>query len=142
VWSPDARSFALARTFGEQGADIVLVDGEGNLVQRLTDDDATNGAPTFSPNGKQVVFHADYGGRSEIVVIDTDGANRRVVVAQGRNWYPDWSPDGRYLIYTAANPAGAEGDLDVVAIPIDGDDSVTVAGGPDREAEGRWRPLR
>jgi Tol biopolymer transport system component len=142
VWSPDARTFALARAFGEQGTDIVIVDVHGRIVRRLTNDGAANGAPVFSPGGERVAFHADYGDHSEIVVIDVDGGNRRAVVAEGRNWYPDWSPDGRYLLYTTARAGDPEGDLDVMAIPIDGGESTVVAGGPDREAEGRWRPLR
>jgi hypothetical protein len=69
-----------------------------------------------------------------------DGSNRRTILGGGQSWYPRWSPDGRWLVYTAAVPGGEEGDLDVYAVEVDAaGEPITLAGGPGREAEGRWR---
>lgn len=140
-WASDAQTFVFARKEGKQGADIYIAAPDGIVVRRLTNDAAANGAPDFSPDGKHIVFHADYGDHSEIVVIDRWGLGRTVVVAEGKNWYPRFSPDGRWIVYTAANPAGPKNNLDVMAIAVDGGQSVVLAGGPDREAEGSWRPF-
>jgi TolB protein len=142
-WSPDGRGFLLNRKIGDQGADIFLTDSVGNVLRRLTDDPFSNGAPVYSPDGTQIAFYSDRGEQSDIVVMDVDGSKRRTVVTGGQNYYPRWSPDGRWLVYTAAMPGGLENDYDVLAVPVDGDPTpITLAGGPGREAEGQWRPRR
>ncbi len=140
AWSPDGQLLALTRKIGEQGADVFLHDAEGELVRRLTDDAAYNGSPVFSPDGSHLAFYSDDGEASRLVIMSADGAGRRVVVAEGQNWYPRWSPDGSWLVYTAAVPGGADDDLDVLAVPASGGAPITVVGGTGRQAEGRWRP--
>ena len=52
-------------------------------------------------------------------------------------------PDGRWLVYTAAVTPGSEDDLDVLAIPVEGETTpITLAGGPGREAEEDSQPRR
>jgi len=142
-WVPDGRSFLLSRKVGDQGADLFVVDSNGNTIQRLTNDEFSNGAGAFSPDGKRVAFHSDRGEESDIVVINADGSGRRTVVSEGQNWYPSWSPDGRWLAYTANVSDGADEDLDIYAVPVDGGLSPTrLASSSGREAEGRWQPRR
>ena len=141
TWSPDGRFMLLARKISEQPPDVFVLDATGQIVRRLTDDSAANGAAIFSPDGKQVAFYSDSGAASKLVVINVDGTVRREFATTGQNWYPAWSPDGRWLVYTAANPDGGEDDLDVMALPLDGLAApVIMAGGPGRQAEGQWRP--
>lgn len=115
----------------------------GRPVRRLTDDAHSNGGAAFSPDGKRVAFDSRRDEESDIVVINADGSGRRTVVSGGQNWYPRWSPDGRWLVYTAKVPGGADEDLDIYAVPVDGGSSpISLASSPGREAEGRWRPGR
>ena len=44
-----------------------------------------------------------------------------------------WTPADSDLLFM-------EGDLDVLAVPVGGGDPITLAGGPGRQSEGRWRP--
>ena len=142
-WSPDGRGFLLSRKVGDQGSDLFIVDVDGNPIQRLTNDEFSDGAGVFSPDGKRVAFYSDRGEESEIIVINVDGSGRRTVVSGGQNWYPRWSPDGRWLLYTANRPDSAGEDLDIYAVSLDGASSPTrLAGGPSREAEGSWQPVR
>ncbi|MDH4065470.1 MAG: hypothetical protein OEW19_13810 [Acidobacteriota bacterium] len=140
-WTPDGRSFLMARKpLGGTGADIYLLDTEGAVLRRLTEDEPTDGAPVFSPDGSQIAFYSDTGETSALVILDADGTHRRTLLSDGQHWYPRWSPDGRWLVYTAANPAGSD-NLDVRATLADGTgDAILLAGGPGREAEGQWRP--
>lgn len=142
-WSPDGQSFLLSRKVGEQGSDLFIVDPNGDPTQRLTNDEFSNGAGVFSPDGKRVAFYSDRGEESEIVVINVDGSGRRTVVSGGQSWYPRWSPDGRWLVYTAKTSGGADENLDIYAVRVDGGSSpMRLVGGPGREAEGRWQPVR
>lgn len=138
VWHPDRDRILITRKVDGGKADLFLASVEGDVLQRLTNDDASAGAAVFSPDGQRIAFHSEGGEQSVIVVMDTGGTNRRVVVEEGQNWYPRWSPDGEWLVYTAGTE---DADLDVFAIRADGSgDTFLLAGGPGREAEARWRP--
>lgn len=140
-WMPDGNGFLLTVKYGTERGDLYLVDSTGREIRRLTNEPAYNGAAVFSPDGGQIACYADHGDASDIVVMDRDGGNRRTVVSGGRNWYPRWSPDGRWLIYTAAAPGEDARNLDVYGVPVDGATApVRLATGPGREAEGQWRP--
>ena len=142
VWAPDGRSFAVTRRRGEGTSDILIVEADGTILRRVTDDDLYNGSPAFSPDGTRLAFYASRADTSRIVVSGSDGTERQVVVGEGQNWYPRWSPDGRWLVFTAAPTVGVEDDLDVLAVPAEGGDPITLVGGPGRETEGRWRPFQ
>jgi TolB protein len=64
---------------------------------------------------------------------------RRVLLGEGQNWYPRFSPDGKWLIYTAAVDAKGE-DLDLFAISVEGGEPIRLVSSPGRESEGRWKP--
>lgn len=142
AWAPDGQSFLVARKApGGQGADIFQLDRQGIVVRRFTEDEPTDGAPVFSPDGSEIAFHADRGDTSALVLLRADGTYRRTLLADGQQWYPRWSADGLWLVYTAANPPGSE-NLDVMATRADGTGApLSLADGPGREAEGRWRPV-
>ncbi|MEZ5288226.1 MAG: hypothetical protein R2712_26185 [Vicinamibacterales bacterium] len=141
TWAPDGDSFVLAmQAPGGQGADVYRVDAEGVVLRRFTEDEPADGSPVFSPDGSAIAFHADRGETSALVLLDADGTHRRTLLADGQQWFPRWSPDGQWLVYTGVGPAGGA-DLDVMAVPVDGaGDPVVLAGGPSRETDGRWRP--
>jgi hypothetical protein len=63
------------------------------------------------------------------------------LVAEGYNWYPRWSPDGRWLVYTAIAPGDDKKNIDIFAVPVAGDAKpILLVGGSLREVEGSWRP--
>jgi TolB protein len=139
-WSPDGRSFVFSMMRGEAGADIYLASADGSIQQRLTEDDAHNGAVGFSPDGQRIAFYSDRDGVSDIVVMNRDGSGREVVVTGGKNYYPRWSPDGQWLVYTAVIGDGHD-NLDVYAVSLAGrGEAVPLVTGPGREGEARWRP--
>lgn len=144
-WSPDGRRIVYSRKVGDQkGVDIFMADSNGQNERRITkdaDQAIYNGSPMFSPDGKRIAFYSDNGMASSIVVMRADGTKRNVVVAEGQNWYPRWSPDGRWLVYTAAVRMGENENIDVFAIRASGQGKpILLAGGAKREQEGSWRP--
>jgi TolB protein len=143
TWSPDGKRILFERR-GEKGADIYIADADGSHERQLTHDQEQgvyNGAPSFSPDGKQIAFYADLVKSSAIVVMNLDGAQRKTVVGDGNNWYPHWSPDGRWLAYTARVSAEDKDNFDVRAISLAPDSKpITLVSGPKREQEASWRP--
>jgi TolB protein len=70
-------------------------------MQQLTNVPAINTAPSFSPDGSQIVFESDREGTQQIYMMNADGSNqRRISFGDGRYATPVWSPDGKYLAFT------------------------------------------
>lgn len=143
TWSPDGRRLVYSRRLAGEGADLFVAEHDGSNERRLTRDGDAGvfmGTPVFSPDGRHIACYSADGSRSSLVLMKTDGSARRTVVAEGSNWYPRWSPDGRWLVYTAASPGGDGTDIDVFGVEVAGGAPERLAGSPKRESEGSWRP--
>jgi Tol biopolymer transport system component len=119
----------------------LLVGLDGKIKKQLTadgKDGVYNGSAFFSPDGKTVAFYADHDSRSDLVVVEIASGKRTVVLAQGKNWYPRFSPDGKFLLYTAPADGQNEKDLDLFAVPVAGGAPLLIAGGKGNDQEGRW----
>ncbi len=76
---------------------LALADGE---PERLTEDDAEEFQPTWSPDGGVIAFHAFHGGRRHIFVMDADGRDRHQITdGPDDDRSAEWSPDGHTLYY-------------------------------------------
>jgi TolB protein len=139
-YSPDGRWIVYSRGAGEQGANLFVAAADGRGERQLTQGETLYyGSPCFSPDGRRIACYAAGDSASALVVLGTDGSDARSVLATGHNWYPHWSPDGRWLVYTAAVDS-AMSDIDVFAIPAAGGEPRRLANGPGREQEASWRP--
>jgi Tol biopolymer transport system component len=116
AWSPDGRTIALAgQTTGV--SDLFLYDIESKQVRRLTGDKYADLHPSFSPDGKSIVFATDRGRETVLEQLEfTDMRLATVDVASGqvreiqafngaKHINPQYSADGR-SIYFIANPEG------------------------------------
>ncbi|HSR53483.1 MAG TPA: hypothetical protein VLV83_21880 [Acidobacteriota bacterium] len=140
-FSPDGSLIVFSRKMGERPSDLFLADAEGTILRRLTDEERSNSASRFSPDGSLIAFYSDDGDTSRIEVIRPDGSGRRVIVGEGKNWYPTWSPDGRWLLFTAAPDPDNLDDLNLYMVPLDASSlPQPIVQSPGRQAEGRWRP--
>jgi len=82
-------------------SDVYLMDLRTRAVKRLTTDPAIDTAPSFSPDGRQIVFESDRGGSQQIYMMNVDGSNQhRVSFSPGANGTPVWSPRGDLLAFT------------------------------------------
>ena len=84
------------------------VDGSEKI--QLTVPPMRTGAPRWSPDGKQIAFHAVLpGGVMNIYVIPSAGGSAEHLLPSDRGQLdPDWSPDGKSLVFgTAVDPKGS-----------------------------------
>ena len=73
---------------------IYLMDEEGRLLRKLTDNDVDDAVSRWSPDGNHVIYQSEgERGNWEICVMDLrTGKERRIT--QGEDWYvePAWQP--------------------------------------------------
>jgi Tol biopolymer transport system component len=129
---------------GWPSLDLFVMDIDGSNLTQITDDDLFpsvdppwdydgNRHASWSPDGAEIVFDSyalgGYGSRETIEqrleVIRPDGTGRRVlfdsVLSGGYSSprRPNWSPDGRRILFNARPPG--ESDIELLIIPVDYD---------------------
>ncbi|MBA3585139.1 MAG: PD40 domain-containing protein [Gemmatimonadetes bacterium] len=72
---------------------LYVIDSDGSDARRITPFLATVGAPDWAPDGKRIVFVADY----KLWVVGADGSNMRSLGRPGGS--PKWGPGGRWIAY-------------------------------------------
>lgn len=93
---------------------LYLLDLTGKDEPRqLTFGDRTDGAPQWSPDGKQIAFVRTEGDKSQIWLMPLGGGEARAITkAEFGATNPRFSPDGKKILYTSSIPYYAiEGDL-------------------------------
>lgn len=94
---------------GGEDFDIYVSDASGDGFVDLSQNDAWDTDPVFSPDGHRIAFWTDRHGdmsvghgyrNTEIYVMDADGSNvRRLTHHEGWDAHPSWSNDGRRIAF-------------------------------------------
>jgi TolB protein len=67
----------------------------------LTDTQAIDTSPSYSPDGTRICFESDRGGSQQIYVMPAGGGQaQRISFGEGTHSTPVWSPRGDYIAYT------------------------------------------
>ena len=83
-------------------AEIYAVDANGERLTRLTNNEASDTGPAWSPDGKRLVFTSDRQGNKEVFVIDADSTDAiNLSRDPGQDMDPAWSPDGETIVFTS-----------------------------------------
>ncbi|HEX6631010.1 MAG TPA: DPP IV N-terminal domain-containing protein, partial [Gemmatimonadaceae bacterium] len=102
AFSPDGK--LLAYTAQRRGRDVLyLLDVAARKVVHRFDlplEGVTS--PSWSPDGRRLVFSGNDGGITDLYVVDADGANfRRLTDDRFGDNQPQWSPDGRTIAFAS-----------------------------------------
>ncbi len=97
-------------------SDIYVMDADGGNPRALTDTARDEHDPSWSPDGRRIVFGA-YRDGVDIFVMDVDGGSTWRLTGHGIDMCPSWSPDGRSVLYQSHKG----GDVsDIWAMDADG----------------------
>jgi len=92
VWSPRGDTIAFTKQYqGKFAIGIMRTDGSG---ERILAEGFHNEGPTFSPNGRVIMFFRDPGGPAgpSLYTVDITGRNELKVPTPGYASDPAWSP--------------------------------------------------
>lgn len=110
--SPDGRRIAFELHEGGRRDLALLEDG---AVTRVTDDDALDLDPAWSPDGRWLLFASDRGGIFNVYARGDDGTIRQVTNVESGALEPEPSPDGRTLAFVTYSREG----YDLATLPFD-----------------------
>jgi tricorn protease len=84
------------------GGDLWSVSREGGTAERLTAGTGTKSRPTFSPDGSEIAFTANYDGNLDVYIIPaTGGVPRRLTYHPASDAVMGWSRDGKQVLFAS-----------------------------------------
>lgn len=138
--SPDGESILFTRGNPGNGSyQLMVMDRDGKQEKRLQQ--ASGWDPTWSPDGKQILFAAGLENGVQLYIADRNGKNpRRVTNLPSIRGRSDWSPDGQSIV----TYSGDAWHREVFILNVDGSNvrQLTPTGGnsqgPSFSPDGKW----
>lgn len=99
-FAPDKEA-AIMSIAKDGTTDVYEVDISSGSLRKLTGGVGTiNTSPSYSPDGKNVVFTSDRGGRPQLYVMSRNGGEaKRISFGDGSYTAPVWSPRGDFIAF-------------------------------------------
>ncbi|MBU0935535.1 MAG: DUF5050 domain-containing protein [Spirochaetes bacterium] len=109
---------------GDYNFELWVMNADGSGQTRLTNSPGYDGAPSFSPDRKKIVFSSARDGAAHLYVFDLDALAKgntnpplRKLTTSGRNYYPAWSPDNSRIAFSVYNDSNV---FELYTMNIDG----------------------
>jgi Tol biopolymer transport system component len=106
-------------------SDIWLHEFARNTSTPFTSDPAPDAFPTWSPDGSRIIFSSPRGSAWDLYQKNSNGAGNEDLLFKSSDakYAQDWSPDGRFLLYSGrwgggVGGFGGDGDLDLWVLPL------------------------
>jgi Tol biopolymer transport system component len=137
-FSPDGKRVAYGKSWGGNWEVFVMDLATGDRVN-VSRSPAKDGAPAWSPDGTRIAFTSDRDGAQELWTVAPDGSGmKRLTRSEGaKPFNPEWSPDGREVLYYLEKGDNKD---QVWAIGADGTGAVNVTRDEDHNIFPGWGP--
>jgi TolB protein len=136
-WSPtgDTILFSVGHYFRSPGlpaAQIATIKPDGSGFQTIVDDGINNGFPSWSPDGKKIVYR-----RAKQLVIRTLADGKTTPLTDGSHYdnFPAWAPNGSVILFTSDR---SDGRFELYTIRPDGTDLKRLTNVPGSNAHAAW----
>jgi len=145
-WSPrgDWIAFGLGAAFqgflgsGRMTSTIALIHPDGSGLMELTHGERNDGFPSWSPDGKRLVFRtADKAGKGLRIAELETGDIKVLTEGDHTDNFPDWSPKGDWICFTSNRE---DNDYEIYIIRPDGTGLKRLTHLPGNDAHSTWSP--
>ena len=145
--SSDEKKLALA--IGQPNHTIWIYDLEREAKSRFTFDDKCHSSPVWSPDGSRLAYSVAEGALQEAAVFSkaSNGAGEPKQILgsvpgdKTEQSPSDWSPDGRWIIYTRGTLGAGSQGTDLWVFPVDGSGKpFPYVTGPGDQQEAQFSP--
>lgn len=136
--SPDGSRLIFCSNRGG-GPQIYVMGIDGSNAQRVSFVSSNYcTSPAWSPTGDKVAYVCRADGNFQIFVSDPDGSNAVQITSSGTNEDPEFSPDGRYLVFSTSS-FGDGRSLGIIR--TDGTNLKQIAKSRGGDFEPAWGPM-
>lgn len=132
--SPDGTRVAFVSNPGGN-PDIWVANVDGSGLTRVTDSPATDGAPSWTADGR-LVFSSDRDGDFELYITTIAGEVAQLTRNTARDDFPRVSPDGTRIAFVSQR----DGNFEIYSMALDGSDVRRLTVAPAFDAGAAWSP--
>ncbi|MCM3871636.1 MAG: protein kinase [Pyrinomonadaceae bacterium] len=104
-WTPDGKIVYRSVAGGKPNVWIMAGDGSGQ--RQLSVNTSQNFDPVVSPDGRYIVWASQRTGNTNLWRMELDGGDSRQLTNGVGEYLPDYSPDGKWILYTAYDPSSS-----------------------------------
>ncbi len=156
-WSPDGKQITFTSERdghvmnGFPTDEIYVMDADGGNQQNLTNNPHDDREPSWSPNGKRIVFTSRREKNQEghfnrdIYVMDADGGNLHKLAENPlEDRYPSWSPDGKWIVFSSHREGHFRGNFgithEIYVMDTDGNNQQRLTENRQNDWHPSWSP--
>lgn len=138
AFSPDGTRVLYAFPDGSGGRQgIYSVSVQATERKVIADSDGINNWPSFSPDGKQIVFSSTRDGDYDIYLMNADGTDpRRIMSSPQQDLRPRFSPDGKRIAFVS----NRDNNYEIYVVNKDGSGLERITDHPERDDYPAWHP--
>ena len=147
--TPNSEGKILFYSERDGNAEIYLMDADGSGLACLTTNSANEWSPAGSPDGTTIAFESERDDPNpvscfpncitKLYLMSVDGSGeRRLMDLPGAEGHPDWSPDGRSVVFQADR--NGDGKYEIYVISAEGGVPALVVGDEFDNMAPDWSP--
>jgi TolB protein len=143
-WSPDGERIAFTRK-DPSGTHVYIMNSDGSGLEQITRGQVDDHDVAWSPDASMLVFQRDLPTEdySGLWIVGADGRGARDFTSQRHDFIedqPDWSPDGRTIVFSAWSGDTDPGLMQVHTARADGTHLRMLTTGPGDKLAPAWAP--